>query len=99
MEGLKMRISNLLSVNSRSMFVAFIALMVLPACSVNVKKGENGEDKKVDINTPLGGIHVNNSADVRDTGLPVYPGARPKKKDDDNDEKSANVDISSFGFS
>ncbi len=79
--------------------MAFIALMVLPACSVNVKKGENGEDKKVDINTPLGGIHVNNSADVRDTGLPVYPGARPKKKDNDDDEKSANVDISSFGFS
>ncbi len=51
-----MRISKLLSDNSFSIFaVAFAALMVLPACSVNVKKGDNGEDKKVDINTPLGG--------------------------------------------
>lgn len=95
-----MRIPNLLSVSSRLIFpVAFIALLVLPACSVNVKKAENGEDKKVDINTPLGGIHVNNDADVRDTGLPVYPGARPKLKGSEGDEKSANVDISSFGFS
>jgi len=71
----------------------------LSACSVNVKKGDNGEEKKVDIDTPLGGIHVNKNADVRDTGLPVYPGARPKEKESDGNEKNANVDISSFGFS
>jgi hypothetical protein len=94
-----MRVPLLWCTNSRLMLaVAAAAILVLPGCSVNVKKGDNGEEKKVDINTPLGGIHVNNDADVRDTGLPVYPGARPKKKDND-DEKSANVDISSFGFS
>jgi len=96
-----MRVPLLWGSNPRLMLaVAAAAILVLPGCSVNVKKGDNGEDKKVDINTPLGGIHVNNGADVRDTGLPVYPGARPKKKErDDPDEKSANVDISSFGFS
>jgi hypothetical protein len=96
-----MRVPLLWGSNPRLMLaVAAAAVLVLPGCSVNVKKGDNGEDKKVDINTPLGGIHVNNGADVRDTGLPVYPGARPKKKErDDADEKSANVDISSFGFS
>jgi hypothetical protein len=94
-----MRVPLLWCTNSRLMLaVAAAAILVLPGCSVNVKKGDNGEEKKVDINTPLGGIHVNNDADVRDTGLPVYPGARPKKKEN-NDEKSANVDISSFGFS
>jgi hypothetical protein len=74
------------------------AVTIASACSVNVKKDENGQDKNVDINTPFGGIHVNNNADVRDTGLSVYSGARPKKKDDSGDEKSANVNISSsFG--
>ena len=63
------------------------ALLLLVACSVNVKKDNNGQDKNVDINTPFGGIHVNNSADVRDTGLPVYPGARVKPKNGDHDEK------------
>ena len=75
-----------------------IALVLLPACSINVKKNEDGEDKKVDIETPVGGIHVSNDADVRDVGLAVYPGARKKEKDSSGDEKSANVNISGPGF-
>src|SRR5215467_11596424 len=72
-----------------------VAITIAAACSVNVKKGGNGEDKNVDINTPLGGIHVNTNADPRDTGLSVYARSRLKKKDDSGDEKSANVNISS----
>jgi hypothetical protein len=86
----------------RSQLTSFVAIGMLvfslAACSVNVKKDNNGEKKNVDIETPFGGIHVNENADVRDTGLPVYPGARPKPKDDSNDEKSANVNISAGGF-
>ena len=78
--------------------VALAVLLSLPACSVNVKKGAEGEDKKVDIETPLGGIHVSTNADARDTGLAVYPGAKPKQKDSSNDSKSANVNISGPGF-
>ena len=39
-------------------FACAISLLVLAACSINVKKEKNGEDKQVDINTPVGGIHV-----------------------------------------
>jgi len=74
------------------------ALFLLVACSVNVKKDNNGEDKNVDISTPFGGIHVNNNADARDTGLPVYPGARVKPKNGDHDEKSANVELSAGDY-
>jgi hypothetical protein len=77
---------------------AMLAALLLPACSVNVKKQENGEDKQVDINTPVGGIHVSKGANVADVGLAVYPGARLKQKDSDGEEKSANVNISGFGF-
>ena len=52
------------------------ALLVLPACSVNVKKGANGEDKQVDINTLAGGIHVIQRCRTSDVGLAIYPGAR-----------------------
>jgi hypothetical protein len=78
--------------------VAFTLWLPLLACSVSVK--DHGEDgaKKVDINTPVGGIHVDENADVRDTGLPVYPGARPKPKTDDGNKKSANVNLSAFGY-
>jgi hypothetical protein len=77
---------------------AMSAVVIVSACSINVKKDEQGKDKNVDINTPFGGIHVNENADVRDTGLPVYAGARLKKKDDSGDEKSANVNISTGEF-
>jgi hypothetical protein len=72
--------------------------VLLPACSINVKKDANGQDKQVDIKTLLGGVHVSGQADVADVGLPVYPGARPKEKDSNGSDKSANVNISGFGY-
>jgi hypothetical protein len=74
------------------------ALPLLIACSVNVKKEADGQDKQVDINTLVGGVHVSKQADVSDVGLTVYPGARLKEKDSDGSDKSANVNISGFGY-
>jgi hypothetical protein len=79
-------------------FASLAALLFASSCSVNVKKEANGEDKQVDINTLVGGIHVSKQADVSDIGLAVYPGARLKQKDSDGSDKSANVNISGFGF-
>jgi hypothetical protein len=73
------------------------AVFSLSACSVNVKKDNAGDDKNVDIKTPFTDIHVEKNADARDTGLPVYPGARLKPKSG-NDDSSANVNLSAFGF-
>jgi hypothetical protein len=72
-------------------------LILLPACKINVNKADNGEEKKVDIRTPLGGIQVNNEANARDTGISVYPGAHEKPKSGNNGGQ-ANVNISSGFF-
>jgi hypothetical protein len=77
---------------------ASATLLLLPGCSVNVKKEANGQDKQVDISTPVGGVHVSKQADLSDVGLMLYPGARLKEKDSDGSDKSANVNISGFGF-
>ncbi|HEX8815829.1 MAG TPA: hypothetical protein VF753_10035 [Terriglobales bacterium] len=77
--------------------VTFGSCLAVPACTVSVKGHDGDGENKVDISTPLGGIHVNEQVDVRDTGLAVYPGARQKTKDS-NDSKSANVNISSGLF-
>ena len=77
---------------------ATLATILLPGCSINVKKEQDGQDKQVDISTPVGGIHVSKGANVADVGLAVYPGARLKQNDSDGNDKSANVNISSFGF-
>lgn len=94
-----MRILKPQTINSYlSIALMLAAFALLPGCSVNVKdRGENGSSK-VDINTPVGAIHVDENADARDTGLPVYPGARPKPKGNDGDKKNANVNLSAFGF-
>lgn len=76
-----------------------VALCVLPACSVNVDKDSNKEGAKhVDITSPLGDLHVSEQADIRDSGLSVYPGATPAPKDKSDDEKSANVNLALPGF-
>jgi len=78
--------------------IAFGALALLPACNVNVKRDSEGQEKKVDIETPVGRLHASRDADVRDTGIAVYPGARRKEKGHDGNESSGNVNISSELF-
>jgi len=77
--------------------VAFASWLTLLACTISVKDHDGGDNSKVDIETPIGGIHVDEQADVRETGLTLYPGARQKPKTD-HDSNSANVNISSGLF-
>jgi hypothetical protein len=69
-----------------------IGLAVLAGCSVHVDKDANGKEKKVQIDTPFGGVHVNtDQTSASDLGLPVYPGAQPVT--DDDKHKSADVHL------
>jgi hypothetical protein len=64
----------------------------LAGCRIHTEKDANGKDKKVQIDTPFGGIHVNtDQTTAADLGLPVYPGA-VTVKDNDN-HKSADVQL------
>jgi hypothetical protein len=94
-EVLLMKPQNVLT--SRWIVVLLASLAFLPACKINVKKDAEEKDKRVDISTPIGGIHVSNGVDARDFGLAVYPGARPKQQTNE-DDKGANVNISSPYF-
>jgi len=76
--------------------LAFAGWLTVLACTVDVKD-HDGENSKVDIQTPVGGMHIDEQANVKDTGMSVYPGARQKPKTGD-DSKNANVNISSSFF-
>ena len=69
---------------------ALVLAAGLAGCRVTVDKGPDGQDKKVQVDTPFGGIHVNtDQTTAADLGLPVYPGADiVKGKDND---KSADI--------
>ncbi len=79
------------------LLLVVIVALLFSSCSVNVKKENNGHDKQVDISTPVGGIHVSKGVKPDDVGIAVYPGATLREKDD-GDDKSANVNISGFGY-
>ena len=97
-DGIRGRVGNK-TIDGCCLGVLAIALCVLPACSINVdKKGEKGEAKHVDIQSPIGDLHVSEAADIHDAGLSVYPGAKPAPKDNSDDEKSANVNLALPGF-
>jgi hypothetical protein len=81
--------------------VLLAALIVLPACSVNVKDKSNSKDgsAQVDIKSPIGDIHVDEQPDLQGAGLTMYPGSKPAPKEGSEDKKNANVNISVPGFS
>jgi hypothetical protein len=74
-------------------------LCVLPACSIDANNKDKSGETHVDIKSPVGDLHVSEQADIRDAGLTLYPGAKPAPKDDSDDKKSANVNLSLPGFS
>jgi hypothetical protein len=76
--------------------LALSALAFLAGCTIHEDRTAGGQ-KKVDISTPFGNLGVNTDVDVKDTGLPVYPGAQ-RVTGADNDKDAANVNISVAGI-
>jgi hypothetical protein len=78
--------------NTTIMLVELALAAGLAGCRVQVDKGANGEEEKVQVDTPFGGVHVNtDQTTATDLGLPVYPGA--KLATDDDKDKSADVHV------
>lgn len=69
------------------------SLLLVPACNVDVQKSANGQDKNVQIDTPVGKLHISKDAQGKDTGLPVYPGARIVEKEDNGSDSNANLNF------
>jgi hypothetical protein len=75
------------------------AICIFSACTIDANDKSADGNKHVDIKSPIGDLHVSEDADIRDAGLTLYPGAKPAPKDDGDDKKSANVNLSLPGFS
>jgi hypothetical protein len=84
---------------SRSL-LAFVALLSmaapLAACNIDAQKHESDGKADVDITTPVGNVSVRTNAGAADTGLAVYPGARPLENE--NEPKNANVNVGNSMF-
>ncbi len=87
---------------SKALVVAaavLFACALLSACSIQTDKGDEKKGSKVDIQLPAASLHVatNEQAKAAETGLPVYPGARPAPADE-HDSQAANVNLGFAGF-
>ncbi|MFT4113704.1 hypothetical protein [Silvibacterium sp.] len=71
---------------------AALAVLMTAGCRVQVDKDDNGKEKNVKIDTPLGGLHVKaDQTTAADVGLPVYPGSTIAADKDGNN--SADVHL------
>src|SRR5436309_12855237 len=79
--------------------LSFVGAVVLTGCSIHASKDERGKDKDVDIKTPFGSLSVHKgNGDAKDVGLPLYPGARLRNSDGDDNNANVNISSSMFGL-
>jgi hypothetical protein len=57
---------------------------------------DSGQDKHLDIQSSAGDLHLGNDADARKAGLPLYPGARLRR--DEENSSAANLSLFTEAF-
>jgi hypothetical protein len=73
--------------------VSLAGALLAGPCGCKVHKQGEGANKKVDIETPVGSLHVNTQVDPKDTGIEVYPGAT--RAEDEERKHAANLSLDS----
>ncbi|HTA23380.1 MAG TPA: hypothetical protein VK763_07590 [Terriglobales bacterium] len=58
---------------------------------------DSGKDKDFDLKSTLGDMHVGSDVDLRELGLPAYPGARLRTHDEDRSNANLALFTSAFG--
>src|SRR5271154_6382247 len=83
------------SLGHASLTLALAALLVLSASSVSAQSDDR--DKSFDVKSTVGDVHVGSDVDQRELGLPAYPGARLRKRDEDRSNANLALFTSAFG--
>lgn len=86
-------------VRGLSFVAAFLVLLVLAMTSAAAQDSDNDDqNKNFDVRSTVGDMHVGSDATPREIGLPVYPGARLRKHDDNRSNANLSLFTSAFGF-
>jgi len=83
------------SIRRAAWVTAAASVVLMAACSVKVD--DKGENKNVDIRTPLGALKVRTNPTPAEIGLSVYPRAKQKVEGDDHNAANVNISSSMFG--
>jgi hypothetical protein len=85
------------SIFSRSILAAAFAIAMAIPGAAQSQKSDSGQDDHFDVRSNVGDLHLGKDADAQKTGLPLYPGARPKREKD-NDPVNFGIFTEAFGF-
>ena len=82
----------------RTVFAGALAIgLALPIAAFAQDSG-NDQNKKLDIRSSVGDLHVGSDADARAAGLPLYPGARIKSNDGNDNKVNLGLLTEAFGL-
>ena len=73
--------------------LSLAAMLTLPVLA----QQSDTQDKPFDVRSSVGDLHVGKDADAHNAGLPLYPGAHPKR-DENNDPLNFGVATEGFGL-
>lgn len=81
------------------MFRSIILTLALGISSaLGLAQDSDTQNKNLDINSPMGSLHLGADADARRVGVPLYPGARLKSQDDNSDQANLSLLTQAFGM-
>jgi len=87
------------SIALRSILVLALGLAVaIPSVAAGPQKSDGDQDKHLDIQSNVGDLHVGNDADARKAGFRLYPGARPRRDDENNNAANLSLFTDAFGI-
>lgn len=72
----------------------FIAMLAAQALA----QSRDDQNKGLDVRSSAGDMHLGNDADSHQVGLPVYPGARERKHDENRNNANLSLFTSAFGM-
>ncbi|MGA8212792.1 MAG: hypothetical protein WB799_04315 [Candidatus Sulfotelmatobacter sp.] len=78
--------------------VAFSVATAISSFAAQPQKPDSAEDKHLDIQSSVGDLHMGNDADARKAGLPLYPGARLRRDEENSDALNLGVLTQAFGL-
>jgi hypothetical protein len=77
----------------------FASVLLALSSISSLAQNSDSQDKKFDVQSSVGDLHLGEDADARKAGLPLYPGARLKTGDDkDGDSNRANLSLFTDAF-
>jgi len=87
------------SIVSRSILVvACAAAVAISSLAAQDQKPGSSQDKKLDVRSSVGDLHLGDDADAAKTGLPLYPGARLKSDEENQNKVNLGILTEAFGI-